>query len=340
MNYLISVIIPCYNADLTLKRAIESIINQDIGFDNIELILYDDYSTDNTRNIIENYSKKHKNIVSIYSNVNHGPGKAKDECLRVAKGKYVMFLDADDEFNETMCQKLLNEINDDVDIVSCNYETIDRISSKIRPVQTDLGTKLNNTLVLDSNELIYFPSFLVWNKMFKRDIIIKNNIAFTNLRNGEDELFLKKYYLHSKSLVHIIDYCGVKHYLINDSISRSQNIDDLFILLDLCKQIINLYKNKDVNKSLLVKHRVQMFIRSLYLTDVLRDNEKNEIYRFFDSLKLFEEEISFNSSLGLICDIPNFFIRSKHFKIAYIYLKLLYSLRRSKFIIKLFRCLS
>ena len=335
MYFKISVIVPCYNADLTLKRAIDSIINQNIGFSNIELILYDDSSTDNTKNIIENYSKKHKNIVSIYSNVNYGPGKAKDECLKVAKGKYVMFLDADDEFNETMCQELLNWINDDVDIVSCNYEMIDEISSKIVHIRTDLGTKLNNTLVLNSNDLIYFPSFLVWNKMFKRDIIIKNNITFTNLRNGEDELFLKKYYLHSKNLVYLRDYCGVKHYVINDSISHSQNIDDLFALLDLCKQIISLYESRDVNNSLLVKHRIYMLFNTLYLTDVL--GGKGNIYKFFDSLKLFEEEISFNGSLGLICDIPNFFIMHGYFKIALFYFKVLYTLRKSKFVIMLFR---
>ncbi len=341
MNYLISVIIPCYNAELTLKRAIESIIIQDIGFDNIELILYDDSSADNTRNIIEKYSEDYNNIIAIYSNVNYGPGKAKDECLKIATGKYIMFLDADDEFNKTMCQSLLNEINNGVDVVSCNYESIDEISSKIRYTRTDLGTRQNNKLVLNNDELIYFPSFMIWNKMFKRDIIIKNNITFTNLRNGEDELFLKKYYLHSKKLVYLMNYCGVKHYAINDSISHSQNIDDLFILLELCKQIISLYENRGgVNNSLLVKHRIRMLFQNLYLTNVLSDNSRDELYRFFDSLRYFEEEISFNSSLGLIYDILNFFIMHRYFEIVILCSKLLLSLRRSNFITKLFRRVS
>ena len=55
MNYKISVIIPCYNAESTLKRCIDSVINQTFGFENIELILYDDASTDSTKKIIENY---------------------------------------------------------------------------------------------------------------------------------------------------------------------------------------------------------------------------------------------------------------------------------------------
>ena len=67
MNYKISVIIPCYNAESTLKLCIDSVINQSFGFENIELILYDDASTDSTKKIIENYAKQYDNIVPIYS---------------------------------------------------------------------------------------------------------------------------------------------------------------------------------------------------------------------------------------------------------------------------------
>ena len=67
MTYKISVIIPCYNAESTLKRCIDSVINQSFGFENIELILYDDASTDSTPEIIKEYAEKYNNIVPIHS---------------------------------------------------------------------------------------------------------------------------------------------------------------------------------------------------------------------------------------------------------------------------------
>ena len=67
MVYKISVIIPCHNSQLTLERCIDSIINQTFGFENIELILYDNGSSDYTRNIIQSYSDKFTNIVPLYS---------------------------------------------------------------------------------------------------------------------------------------------------------------------------------------------------------------------------------------------------------------------------------
>jgi len=68
--YKISMIIPVYNAEKYLKRTINSIINQSIGFENIELILVDDNSQDNSKSIIEEYVAKYDNVIGIYSNNN------------------------------------------------------------------------------------------------------------------------------------------------------------------------------------------------------------------------------------------------------------------------------
>ena len=125
MEYKITVISPCYNAENTLKRCVDSIIMQSIGFENIELILYDDGSTDDTRKIIQDYSNKYKNIVPIFSNSNNGPGFGRDLAISKSNGEHIMFIDSDDEYELTICETLLNEVNDDIDIVSCNYVFID-----------------------------------------------------------------------------------------------------------------------------------------------------------------------------------------------------------------------
>ena len=82
-NYKVSVIIPAYNAQDTIRRSIDSVINQTMGFSNIELILYDDNSTDNTRKILKEYTEKHENIVLILADENSGyPGRGRNEGIR------------------------------------------------------------------------------------------------------------------------------------------------------------------------------------------------------------------------------------------------------------------
>lgn len=90
MEYKVSVIIPVYNADKYLRTAIESVINQTIGFENIELIIVNDNSTDNSRNIIEEYSSKYENIVDIHLEKNSGyPGKPRNVGIERATAPYL-----------------------------------------------------------------------------------------------------------------------------------------------------------------------------------------------------------------------------------------------------------
>ena len=118
----ISTIVPVYNAGKYLNKCIDSIINQTIGFDNIELILVDDGSIDNSKEIIENYLEKYKNIKYVYQE-NSGQAAARNNGLKIAKGDYVSFVDSDDWVDITMYEKLFNHSNN-MDIVSCDYSFV------------------------------------------------------------------------------------------------------------------------------------------------------------------------------------------------------------------------
>lgn len=337
MDYIITVISPCYNSEKTLERCIDSIISQSIGFENIELILYDDASKDNTREIINSYFEKYDNIVSIFSDINQGPGVGKDSAIEKASGKYIMFIDSDDEYDEKMCETLLNEINENIDIVSCNYKIIDGHYSKnvYYKFKEDYNTK--NKSLLQHDEVIYLPSAIVVNKMFKRDIIIKNKIKFTNIRNGEDELFLRQYLLYSNNLIHLNKYIGYIIYKQDDSISKSQTVEDLFSYLFVCNKIKEIYKNTDVDISKLLEGRIILFLQSLYLYDILENYDKNRLYEALNNLVDLEKEISFNRKLGYILDISNFLIKHKQFRLVILYSKILHHIRRSPFLLKIYR---
>ncbi len=340
MDYIITVISPCYNSEKTLERCIDSIISQSIGFENIELILYDDASKDNTREIINSYFEKYDNIVSIFSDINQGPGVGKDSAIEKASGKYIMFIDSDDEYDEKMCETLLNEINDEIDIVSCNYKVLDGIysSTVYSKYKDDYKSKSKSLLIHD--DLIYLPSAIVVNRMFKRDIIIKNNIKFTSIRNGEDELFLRQYLLYSKNFIHLNNYVGYIIHKQDDSISKSQTIEDLFSYLLVCRKIKEIYDPFEIDMPRLLQGRINLFIQSLYLYDILDNYDKKQLYDVLDKLSNLEKEISFNKKLGLMNDISNFFIKHKQFGLVVFYSKALYAVRKSRLVLKAYRLLT
>lgn len=121
--YKISIIIPIFNVEKYLKRALDSIINQTMDFRDIEVIMIDDCSTDNSKNIIEEYSNKYSNFIGIYHEKNSGCAAIpRNTGLKVASGDYIMFLDPDDEYLSDCCEKLYDTIlKYDADIAFGRY---------------------------------------------------------------------------------------------------------------------------------------------------------------------------------------------------------------------------
>ena len=214
MSFKISIIMPIYNAEANLKRSINSIIQQTIGFENIELILVDDKSTDKSRSII-------------------------------------MFMDSDDEYSLGLCEKFYNCISSqDVDLVSCNYNTTDNIhTSRICfniPFE-DKQEKLDEIIII-GDSIIAFDNVYVWNKIFKKSIILENNILFKETIS-EDFIFCIEYLLKSKKRTYLKDYYGYTKYLQEESLSIKEisivsvknhiHVDDMifnFFTLELDKE--------------------------------------------------------------------------------------------------------
>ena len=117
----ISTIVPIYNSEKYLKKCIDSIINQSIGFENIQLILVDDGSTDRSKSIIDQYIKKYKNITYIYQK-NSGQASARNKGLKVACGEFISFVDSDDYIEKNMYLELYDIAKQKkCDIVTCDY---------------------------------------------------------------------------------------------------------------------------------------------------------------------------------------------------------------------------
>ncbi|WP_406532678.1 glycosyltransferase [Methanobrevibacter sp.] len=336
--YLISIIIPVYNAEKYLKNAINSIINQTIGFEKIELLLIDDNSNDNSKKIIEEYAKKYDNIVAIYSKENHGfPGFGRNVGIKNATSDYIMFLDNDDEYDADMCKKLYDAlIEEDADVATCNKIIVDFIGHTKNKVKYRNGTKKDNKVIIKDDDIFFYENISIWNKIYKKEVITKNNIKLLEDTTADDLVFTIEYFLNSKKLVYLENYFGYNWKINSESLSHSVEPEHIYELIKtykyLCNIIILNNKNHLINQ--IMKNQVSyLILQSTYLKCNNHQFKKilNDIYEF-------EKEINFSFPLEEKWeDMINHLIMKKKFKIAILLLKSVDKLRESTILRKINR---
>ena len=125
--YKISIIIPVYNAEDYLQECIESLQNQTIGFENLEIIMSDDGSTDDSRNIMKKFEEQYNNVKGLYFDENSGAaGRPRNEAMKIATAEYLMFLDSDDMYYDNACKMLFEALQSiKADCISGYYSTFD-----------------------------------------------------------------------------------------------------------------------------------------------------------------------------------------------------------------------
>ena len=187
-NNLVSIIIPVYNVASYLDECLNSVINQ--TYNNLEIILIDDGSTDDSLEICNLFAKKDKRIKVLHQD-NAGVSSARNRGLNIITGKYVLFIDSDDKIESNMVEILERIIdrNDKIDAVFCGYKEFDDISGKIIKVVSPVKSKKLNR---DNgvSEIFGEYSTMLWNKMFRSSIIDSTDLFDVTLRIGEDELWM------------------------------------------------------------------------------------------------------------------------------------------------------
>lgn len=192
MNPKVSVIVPVYNVEKYLSKCIDSIINQTLS--NIEIILVNDGSTDNSGKIIDEYAKKDSRIKVIHKK-NGGQGSARNAGLDIAKGEYIGFVDSDDWIDSNMYEKLyINAKEKSLDISICGR----KIWSESNVLKCKIDVKNEFIYNLQKILLEYIVDYLLYpytvstcNKIYKSKILKVNDIKFDNVENvgSEDALF-------------------------------------------------------------------------------------------------------------------------------------------------------
>ncbi len=199
-NPLVSIIVPIYNVNKYLKRCLDSIINQDYA--NIEIILVDDGSTDNSGSICDYYKSKDPRIIVMHKQ-NEGVSIARNSGINIARGEYICFSDSDDLLQKNYVSLLLEGIvdnNADMSIASSYNRGFLKSKKIIIPEKViDFHSKKQ-----DENCGIFTQSFMLapWCKMFKKEIIVTNRIKFpVGIGYGEDTIFIYNYIKNCKKIV-------------------------------------------------------------------------------------------------------------------------------------------
>lgn len=175
-NDLISIIVPVYNVEKYIENSINSILNQ--TYDNLEILLIDDGSTDTSGKLCDFYEKENKNI-KVYHKKNGGLADARNYGLEHSTGKYVCFIDSDDFINKDMIKTLHNSIvEDESQIAACNFKNVDEkfnldnYNQKIDKINKHIFSKEEALTAMVNLNIGFAPN--VCNKLFEKSLFTKD----------------------------------------------------------------------------------------------------------------------------------------------------------------------
>lgn len=278
---MISVIVPVYNAQDTLSRSIESVLNQ--TYTKWELLLIDDGSIDESASICDRYATIDERI-KVFHIANGGPANARNVGLNHAHGEYIAFLDSDDEWLPTAFEQLLRCANEQqVALVqACTAKVY--ANGDVIPESDDVAVRVLSRIEA-MEDYIRNPKpvvrFAVWGKLFSRDLI--GDCRFENRKNHEDVEFI----------AHIIDRCdrvvyvpstAYYTYVRENSLSRrsidKKKIDDFLSANDTILSLLSSRQEYQINLQYALSARISCVLAMMRDVYTQKPQEQTELIRY------------------------------------------------------------
>ena len=265
---LISMVVPCYNMEKYVKRCIESLKNQ--KYENIEVLMVDDGSKDNTKNVIKKNIKGDKRF-KYYEKQNGGLSDARNYGIERAKGKYICFIDSDDYVHEDYVLELYKGIKKKKNIISVCY--FDRVYEKKNKLN-----RIENTIPF----MIKHPA--AWNKMYDLEMLKKNNLKFLKGIWYEDLNFFLKL------LSNINEFEVVEkslYYYIQNPTSIMHKVDDRIYQIFECLEDVEKYvydnkKSKEFNDYIEYAYVYHVLIGTIYRASFFKSFSVKDINDIVD----------------------------------------------------------
>lgn len=265
----VSIIIPVYNVEKYIDECINSIVNQE-KFNECELLLIDDGSTDNSGKICDSYTKIYKNVFCFHKK-NEGCANARNYGLFRARGEYISFFDSDDYISSKSLSYLINEIEKEpFDILFYDGILVDKNGFNLKKQFVHKGLKPHKNysgkeIIIKSLDTNTFE-IVVWLGIYNKNFLLENKLLFDDMLYHEDEIWTPKVLLKSVNIRYlnkIIYYYRVR----NDSIMRNcENIKHIENSLLAFKLLESLYDTieDEYLKLRLKDHLVRKYLYLIY----------------------------------------------------------------------------
>lgn len=237
----VSFIIPIYNCDSYIVECVRSI--ESINIEQYEIVLVNDGSTDDSANICKELSNTYDSIIFVSQN-NQGASAARNKGVSVARGDYVIFVDADDHIDPEKMQKVINVLRENgrIDLAifgfSFDYYYKDEIYRKETLYYPEEGC-MHQSAWLDKFYALYSVNALspIWNKVFRRDILLQNKISFNNQMIVYEDLEFSIRYLSHCDIICNIPECVYHYRQSEDEGNAGRRLKRIETLSDVVDQI-------------------------------------------------------------------------------------------------------
>ena len=278
-----SVVIACYNCENYIEETIDSLLNQTLPFkENIQVILVNDGSTDNTEEICKRYLNQYPdNIVYVFQE-NQGQGPARNNGLQYASGRYINFLDSDDKFSKNAFQEVFNFIKRHPDI---NFVSVPLFFFDGEDGEHPLNYKFDESRVIDLSKDWDYPQLHANASFFKSELFEKYQFA-TDIVSSEDALMINKILIDSPSYGVI---SNVKYWYRRRK-NNSSTLNSVYLKKEFYLDRLERYFKKLINYSIekhdevlkfiqyLIVYDLQWMLRITDVSEILTNDEIEEVY--------------------------------------------------------------
>lgn len=298
----VSLVIPAYNAESTLKRCLDSIFSQD--FEALEVILVNDGSTDRTLEIASDYLDRPGFV--LLDQKNEGTARARWAGIKAARGEFVGFVDSDDELLPEFTRTLLETVKaSGSDVAVCNFTRLDG--------HTAWDQRFYHDIVLDTETaiqkiIIDIDNGSLWNKLFRRELFSFDTVRRTfRIKYGED-LLLTAQLLQKAKRVAFVSRPLYRYYLRPDSASHAPSIKSVADSLLAYKKVCGLYTRsslKNVVKTF-PAYYFNCLMRKWYFLETLENTRPERVAKLKTAILKRCAKISFSDLLKGKPDLKTF----------------------------------
>lgn len=275
-SFLISIIIPTYNSGKYLNECLKSIVNQ--SYKNIEIVIIDDGSTDNSVDIINNYCLN-DNRICVYTANNSGVSSARNIGLQKAKGEYILFVDSDDYLkDDSVIETLANNINN-YDVIRFNTGILfnNKVIENKKIVYSKNDYHSGNEFIDDvlSNEVDY--GWYLWQYLYKKELWDK--VAFPKGRIFEDTYTIYRTLLNAHNIKTLEDIIYI-HRINNDSLTNNINYktcEDMIYVISESSKYASSLSISNKTKELLLNNFSYSYISLVNALNIIDKSEKSKL---------------------------------------------------------------